>query len=361
MEVSRKRLRAFLRKVRDKGLELSIDNLESFKQRINGQGLSNVEACRIAFPQQYEVYRALQKENSKLARRETLKLIAQGDFNRCQKCNKPVGFNAKYCRSCNPTTEQHKCNVEKAMIARGGYPIQTAKGKTKFKRTMIERHGVEWSGQSPELLEKSFSTHADHYGHRHWVQTEKGKERIKETNHDPVVQAQKVIKWCDTLQRKHGDQWRAVNHERLSNARYKYHSVSIGGRTYRCQGYEPVALKWLHKHNVSLRGVTLSKISYPYIKKETGRRALYFPDIVLSNGWIIEVKSNYTAGLGNTEYAKTMWKQLQEKSRAVSNEGHCLDVLVCDSKQVNLRIRNPHTISRRDALRLYSDALARLD
>jgi hypothetical protein len=109
-----------------------------------------------------------------------------------------------------------------------------------------------------------------------------------------------------------------------------------------------------------LKGMGLSNVSYPYIKSKTKKRAIYLPDIVLpSKNWVIEVKSMYTAGFADTEYSKVMWKELQEKSLAVSTQGQHLDVMICDNKRIILRIRDPHAMTRSKAIRLYKNSLSR--
>lgn len=364
MVANRKRLRKFLRKVNASGKRLTLDNLDSFRKRINGQGLSNIAVCRMAFPRQFGVLTKLRREDAGLVKcSDVLKLIAIGDFNRCPSCEKAIRFSSDYCRRCSPATEQHIRNVRKAQDANGGHPMRRPEVISKFTETMLSRHGVCWAAQDPSILEKVHSTHAQrHGGHKHWAQTKEGRERIRELNHDPIVQKNKAIKWAATLQAKYGDDWRVVNHERLSKTRYKYHDIELAGVTYRCQGYEPVALRWLHENQIDIKGAQLSTARYPYKKSSTGKRSVYLPDIVLpSTGWVIEVKCGYTAGFGDTDHAQLMWKQLQEKSRAVYSAGQHLDLLVCNSKRVLLRIRDPHKISRRSALRLYTDALARLD
>jgi hypothetical protein len=74
--------------------------------------------------------------------------------------------------------------------------------------------------------------------------------------------------------------------------RFRHKYIELGGKTYRCQGYEPYVLQHLaargYKFSTEIRGI-------PYVKD--GNRHMYFPDVRAIKGekrLLIEVKSLFT-------------------------------------------------------------------
>ena len=348
-ETTRKRLKSL------RSSPLSKSSIEEVVSECRKGNLSFLEGLCIVFPKKVRsATRMLEKESGLVNFSSIRYTLLNSDIPRCSVCSKFCM--GKICCRCSPKSEQHKESIAKSILENGGTLMLRPSVREKFKATMLRKYGVEWAGASKELQEKTSKTNILLTGKSRWIQTNSGKTRMAELNSDPEYVKKVTSNRMRSMQIKYGDEWRILSHTRLSNSRYKYKEIKLGKKIFKCQGYEPVVLRYLFDRGVDLKGVLLSKVAFPYHRKE--RRHVYLPDIVFPDGMVIEVKSSYTAGFGKNPSAISIWKTLQLKSRAVFAAGRNLDLVVCDSKRVILRIRNPHSVSRDKAIRLYSDALA---
>ena len=66
--------------------------------------------------------------------------------------------------------------------------------------------------------------------------------------------------------------------------------------------------------------------------------------------WVLEVKSDYTAGISNIKY-KTYFYNTQRKSEAVYNEGYRIATIIhCAKRNVFKLYNNIHSQQRRDVI-----------
>lgn len=102
----------------------------------------------------------------------------------CKRCENIVVLPRIYCcTKCQVNDPDYKEAFKKTMVDR--YGVETAShSKTirdKAKKTMVERHGVEFSWQSNELFQKAKDTMVDRYGVENSGQSEELMQRAKDT------------------------------------------------------------------------------------------------------------------------------------------------------------------------------------
>ena len=104
--------------------------------------------------------------------------------------------------------------------------------------------------------------------------------------------------------------------------------MRLGQYVYYVQGYEGQALKYLEAHrNLDVGSVEIEPKGFQY--EEHGKSRVYIPDMRVKLGrlwYIVEVKSDYTAGL--LKNGKTMFYNLRRKAKAVHEAGLRFLVLI---------------------------------
>ena len=228
------------------------------------------------------------------------------------------------------------------------------------RKTMVERYGVHATGLSKKLMKRVAETNLARYGFASSSQNENVKAKAAQTHAskgsytNPEELKRRRSKWEETRERKAGPDWRRQDMDRLVAARYKLKLKEMpDGRTLKLQGWEPSVVDWLLS-----KGVPSKSIRVPGgIPRSNG--SYYFPDLeVVTKGWLIEVKSNYTMGLGKT--GARMFRSLQRKSRDVEEHGRRLTVVLSDGKTVIAVFKNIHEMTIREARQIHREATQRL-
>lgn len=110
----------------------------------------------------------------------------------------------------------------------------------------------------------------------------------------------------------------------------------LGERTVHVQGYEPQALTYM----VSVAGMNPDDIevesggNVPVVEyRIRNRRKRYFPDMFIpKTNTIVEVKSTYTLGFGETRRHRKYWKMNCAKAIACHDQGYKFALLLMDGK-----------------------------
>lgn len=216
---------------------------------------------------------------------------------------------------------------------------QDAEVRNKFKQSMIDSHGVEYTGQSDGLRDKMASTLKRNYG------------ELGHAHPD-------ILKRCraTTLERfgvEHILQDRA-RFERQQIVGFSIKEFRLAGKKFRLRGYEPEAVRWLYRK----LGVPLNKIlttaadglpSISYTHKS--KNHVYHPDIMakVKNRWtLIEVKSSYTAGLRQDKNG--MFSLLKRKAQACVDAGYRFKLAVVSVQGDVYLLENIHEKSRREVM-----------
>lgn len=213
------------------------------------------------------------------------------DVLKCPNCESPRKPNKRgngitgnfYQVTCGKTECKNKVghiNSKKGIQKKYGVDniSQTKYWREKVKATNLERRGVEWNTQTPELIEKAKSSLRKRSEELHAKRRETCIDRYGESHH--MKNAKIFSKSKSTA---------------FSSKEYTFPS----GKIVKVQGYEDRALDILLKEydesdlivNDSDIENNIGKIEY--VEKDKRRR--YYPDIYIkSENRIVEVKSDYT-------------------------------------------------------------------
>lgn len=191
---------------------------------------------------------------------------------------------------------------------------KTMKAKTKAEKekslkmrieTMLENHGVENPMQSQEFQDKAKETRMEKYGVEFILQ-------------NPDISARQVETRKRTLLEKYGVE--AVAHipeiaEKMNNPYYNKKFIWKTGEEVTVQGYEDIVLNELEDNGYSFETVLTNKKDMPEILYEfEGKTHRYYPDFYIpSENLIIEVKSEWTLN--------KQWDKNQAKFKAVKDAG----------------------------------------
>ncbi len=253
------------------------------------------------------------------------------------------GYKSICCSSlCSGKLPSVKVKRAKTNIKKYGaaFTIQVKKCAAKRKRTMIKNHGVAWSGSSIDLSDKSAATRLERYG---------------STN--PLDAPGARDKRNATMMARHGVlhimQNREV-HEAQQRAGFKIRNIQVDGKKYAVRGYEPQAIKWLHKkHEIPSKHILATAAegvpSVAYVKD--GVHHVYHPDLKVKfkgRWWLVEVKSSYTGGLCNDK--RGLFSRLKAKARYCSKAGYRLMVAFVDERAGVLPVVNISNVSRKEMI-----------
>jgi hypothetical protein len=204
---------------------------------------------------------------------------------------------------------------------------------------MKDAYGVSYAGQSSDLRDKMKATLERNYG------------ELGHAHPD-------ILKRCraTTLERfgvEHVLQDR-VRFERQQRAGFSIKEFRLAGKKFRLRGYEPEAVRWLHrKLGIPVNKILttaadgLPSISYTYKAKNR----VYHPDILtkIKNRWtLIEVKSSYTAGLRQDKNG--MFSLLRRKAQACIDAGYKFKLAVVSVQGAVYLIDDIQEKSRREVM-----------
>lgn len=146
---------------------------------------------------------------------------------------------------------------------------------------------------------------------------------------------------------------RLTNPQIYTNCMYQRKPVRIGRRHFNVQGYEGDAIRWLYKNGADIKTVVLNSVSVKYTDTNNNER-VYISDFEVrykNRRTIVEVKSDYTAGLLNGSN-RTLFYNLRRKAKAMKDSGYRFVVIIMNAKKIGNLIKDFDTISITEARRL---------
>ncbi|QRE00280.1 hypothetical protein [Burkholderia phage BCSR5] len=208
---------------------------------------------------------------------------------RCQVCSKPTRFRnfvegykpycGNKCSNNDPKVQQAKVEAYRRKYGVDN-PSQAASVKRKKVKTCLKNYGVPQPQLSREIRKKSERTLMKRFGVR-----------------NPTQNAEVFL--------------------RGQRTRFGRKKVKVCGRTFHVQGYEGHAIKFLVEGlGIDVKAVSTQCDSIEYWDSQQERHRVYHPDFAVGD-LIIEVKSDYTAGLGNEE----IFCNLRDKMKGVRRAG----------------------------------------
>ena len=240
-----------------------------------------------------------------------------------------------------PQSAEVKAKISETNRARMGVKntMQSADVQAKARETNLARFGVACSLQAPSVQAKIRATTFARFGVQHATQSAFVKAKVSETNfarlgvecslQSPEVKA----KTRETNLSRYGVVNPIQNAEiarKMLRSRFALKEYVLpSGDILEVQGYEPFCLDELLMEGVTEKEIVNGFAGMPSIEYEyEGARHVYHPDVYLSSGKIIEVKSLYTL---NAAYAKTV-----EKLRSCIDQGYDVEIRIYDGKGTRL-------------------------
>lgn len=281
----------------------------------------------------------------------------------CPHCPAPKTPQSYSCRACSNALPGKKKKIKQTCIQKFGAAgvLSHPKVRAKFQKTMQERYGVNYAGESRELVLKGQRTHRARTGVNTHMQTQDAKKAHQNRYKDRAWVERGVAKAQNTKREKYGEDWSRQSTEAMMKARYKFKTVKLAGVSYEVLGYEPVAIKWLLSKGLSEANIAPNPGAVPYVDSK-GVHRQYRPDLkvkIKSTHYHVEVKSNYTAGLIGKRGAEN-WRQLQAKANGVFDKtGFPLKVLICSDKKVLCVFHDVSSLSLKQARSSYQESLMR--
>lgn len=139
---------------------------------------------------------------------------------------------------------------------------------------------------------------------------------------------------------------------------------TLGKRLVRVQGYEPQALTYL-TDVVGFRSkdiIVESEGGVPVVEYKTGKRhRRYFPDMFIKkDNAIIEVKSDYTLGMGKSRRHRNCWNLNRLKAYACQAAGYQFSLMLIDAKGSYLRLPDNWPSMKMEAVQAYIKSMRAL-
>lgn len=170
--------------------------------------------------------------------------------------------------------------------------------REKFRKTMVERHGVEWAMQNTDIRVKALKTMIRKYGLESRLYDEGVRQELQRRM--PETNEKRRRTWLKTLGVPN-PQKRQDIFEKGQKSGHTSKQLVIKGKVFTLRGYEPTVVKDLvFAKNIKVKDIAhcaddgLSSVTYRY----RGRSRVYYPDLLVkSRDTLVEVKSTFTLGL----------------------------------------------------------------
>lgn len=241
--------------------------------------------------------------------------------------------------------------------------MASSKVKAKFQKTMKQRYGVHWTGESSQLLSKMRATCKANHGVEVPLQNKRIKAKATKTfkatylARGAEIRAKYERTMLENYGVRHNMHVPQIFHQQQASA-YGANSLRINGKEFSVRGAEGLVVKHLvTKLKIDVDCIETSTTkgvpTIPY--KKQGKTHVYYPDILVSlphRSVLIEVKSDYTAGLSaDTDAAKSLFRSMRLKLKAAENEGFDVRLVICVKGKL-VPVSNPSKYSRTELLRL---------
>lgn len=238
--------------------------------------------------------------------------------NRCRFLDNNRGYQSS-CGShkCTFINKKRNESSNKTFLLKyGSHPMKTEATKSKLKKSIIDKYGVDSLMKVEEVKEKIKETNLKRYGVYHAMQSNIIKDKVKKTNFE-----------------KYGGHPMQKEDNFLNNlkSRVKFKNYTLpSGKIIKVQGYENIALDiLLLKYSENDILYTVKDINKAtgviYYMDEKNIRRRYYPDFYIKSiNKIYEAKSTWTY--------KSKIEKNKKKMEACQKIGIKFEFIICDYK-----------------------------
>lgn len=218
------------------------------------------------------------------------------------------------CAGKNPDTDTKRVETNQERYSARRPQQEIPKIRAKFRKTMRDRFGCEYGGQSEELRLKAITT----------AMKDGGFSTERELRQHYVKKSRATCR--ERYGASHPFAVRSI-FEKHRNSFYRHKKVRVSGRVFSVQGYEHHVIRWLVDKGVDPNKIKITaKDGNPTVRyRDRGKWRHYFPDMyVLYKGrWtIVEVKSYYTLGIVRTPSKAEEFQRVKKKARRCIKLGY---------------------------------------
>lgn len=249
-----------------------------------------------------------------------------------------------------------KRNRDKAMLAKYGvrYSVHNPESKKKMEATCLHKYGARSSLGSKTVQDKIKTTNFLKYGYAVASKSKQVKNRIRATNMKRYggaapMSANKVLrrtkrtciqkygvdsysktldfqeKFEATMIARYGVPYPMQSQdlfEKNQKSTYLAKEFTIRNKKFCVRGYEPKVIRWLVRHGISENSIATTKAeglpSISYFVK--GKKHIYFPDMLVNDKVLVEVKSEWTLGI--TRNSNEVFRRVKIKALAAVESGY---------------------------------------
>ncbi len=192
--------------------------------------------------------------------------------------------------------------------------------RRKFKRTMREKYGVTYGGESKALRKKAINTSLERYGTKYPSQSSEVQEKIRQTTFERFG-VEHVMQDREMFEQ-----------QQLSG--FKAQEFEIDGKTFKLRGAEHHAVHWLVNQGVKAKYILTTKaegLPTIWYEDREGQERAYHPDayVKIKGKWyIVEVKSTFTLGLLRSGGRSGKFSVVKRKAKACVAAGFRFKLLI---------------------------------
>ncbi len=204
-------------------------------------------------------------------------------------------------------------------------PLGNEKIKAKVKKTMRKRYGCDWALSNEEVREKGMETLVRKYGVENIGSS---KKVMTQDVRDKQIQSRKR-----TMMNRYGVAYPLQIPEIFEKQQRSAHTSKkaiVAGKEFSYQGYELKVIKKILGNGIKPKDIaTVKAEGKPSIRyKAEGKMRVYHPDIfVKSKNALLEVKSEFTVGAEFTD--SSLFDRVKLKLQACVDQGYKVYLIVC--------------------------------
>jgi endogenous inhibitor of DNA gyrase (YacG/DUF329 family) len=283
-------------------------------------------------------------------------LLLEDPVLKCPQCGNLLAWRgvrtgyAKFCSSkCSNINPDKLKKTEKTWRVKYGCanPSQNQKIKNKKIATCLKNFGVKHPQQSKAVRELTSKNVQRAYGYSNVGQVPEFQKKRKDT----------MVERFGAVNAMGNRKIRQRAYRRAQKNKFSRKEYVLGKRTVKVQGYEPQALDYiLGLGKIQAKDIRVESDGLPAFEyTAAGVKKLYFPDMLVSQNIIVEVKSTWTLLANNAQFST-----VKRKRRACVSKGYKFKLLIMQSSGEKINIPNNwYELTRAELIEIVNPQLHR--